>query len=184
MLKRSLLIAAGVVALLIVGFAAVVALQPNDYRITRQATMGAPAAAVFDQINDFRRWQAWSPWAKLDPAAKNTFEGPAFGPGAIFRWSGNEKVGEGAMTILESKPAELVRLKLEFIRPFPDSCTTEFAFQPTGDQTSVTWTMIGRHQNFLSKAVCFCMNMDKMVGGDFEKALANIKSIVERPADG
>src|SRR5262245_42636555 len=99
-------------------FVVVVATRPSEFRVSRSAKMTAPPATVFEQVNDFHQWEAWSPWAKLDPNVKNTFEGPAAGTGAIFRWAGNNEVGEGAMTILESRPSELVSIKLEFIKPF------------------------------------------------------------------
>ena len=164
-------------------FAGVVAMQPSEFLISRSATMNAAPAAVFAQVNDFHNWEAWSPWAKLDPNAKDTFEGPASGEGAIFRWAGNDEVGEGSMTILESKPNERIRIKLAFIKPMEDSCDTEFTFQPEGQGTKVTWTMSGTH-NFLGKAVCLVMNMDKMVGDKFEEGLASLRAVAERaPAD-
>jgi hypothetical protein len=159
-------------------FAGVVAMQPDDFRVVRSTTIAAPAADVFAQVNDFHKWEAWSPWAKLDPAAKNTFEGPTEGTGAIFKWSGNNEVGEGKMTLTESHPYDLITIKLEFVKPFAATNTTEFTFQPVGEQTTITWAMTGQ-KNFVSKAVCMFMNMDKMVGGDFEKGLASMKSIVE-----
>jgi hypothetical protein len=167
-------------ALLVVGVAFVgfVAIQPSEYRVTRSATMNASAAEVFAQVNDFQKWEAWSPWAKLDPAAKNTFEGPASGTGAIFHWDGNDKVGAGSLTITESRPNEKIQLQLAFIRPFEDTCTTEFTFQPHGEQTEVTWSMFGK-KDFIGKACCLFMDMDKMIGGDFENGLASIKKIVE-----
>src|SRR5574341_1239701 len=122
MLKKILIVLAVIVGV----FVGVVAMQPSDFRIVRTATMSAPAPALFVQVNDFHNWEAWSPWAKLDPAAKNAFEGPSAGTGAIFKWSGNDQVGEGIMTLTESRPHELVRIKLEFIKPFPDTSTTEF----------------------------------------------------------
>ena len=128
-------------------------------------------------MNDFHKWSDWSPWAKLDPAAKNTFEGPASGVGATFRLAGNGDVGEGAMTITESRPAELIRIKLEFLKPFAATNTTEFTFKPAGDQTEVTWTMSGTN-NFVGKAMSLIMNCDKMVGGMFEKGFANMKAVV------
>src|SRR5579872_6514027 len=156
-------------------FLVIVALQPADYRVARTASISAPPETVFAQVNDFHKWEAWSPWAKLDPEAKNTFEGPSAGAGAIFTWAGNKKVGEGRMTLTESRPSELINIKLEFIKPYPSVCATEFAFKPEGSQTAVTWTMSGR-KDFVSKAFCMFMNMDKMVGGDFEKGLAQMKS--------
>jgi hypothetical protein len=101
-------------AVIVVVFVVIVALQPSDFRVARSATISAPASAVFAQVNDFHKWEAWSPWAKLDPAAKNSFEGPPAGIGAIFRWAGNDEVGAGSMTIIESRPSELIRIKLEF----------------------------------------------------------------------
>ena len=106
------------IAVILVAFVVIVALQPSDFRIVRSINISAPPAAVFAQVNDFHNWEAWSPWAKLDPAAKATFEGPSAGEGAIFRWVGNEEVGEGNMTITESRPSDLIRIKLEFPEAF------------------------------------------------------------------
>jgi hypothetical protein len=168
-------------AVLIVGFLVVAALQPADYRVVRSSSITAPPETVFIQVNDFHNWEAWSPWAKLDPACKNTFEGPPTGTGAGFAWAGNSKVGEGRMTVSESRASDLIRIKLDFLKPMASSCLTEFTFRPEGNQTTVTWTMSG-HKNFMSKAFCLFMNMDKMVGGDFERGLANLKSLVEAAA--
>ncbi len=179
--KRILLNVLVVVAAIMGVFAVIVALQPSDFRVTRTATISAPPAAVFDQVNDLHKWEAWSPWAKRDPNAKNTFEGPSAGTGAVFGWAGNSEVGEGRMTIIESRPDELIRLKLEFIKPFEDTSTTEFKFEPKDGPTLVTWSMYGEN-NFISKAFCLFMDMDKMIGGDFEQGLAQIKEIAETPA--
>src|SRR5882672_7787264 len=168
----------GVVVLVVLVVAVVAildAFQPSEFRIARTATIAAPAATVFAQVNDFHKWEAWSPWAKLDPAARNTFEGAAAGTGAVFAWAGNSKVGEGRMTITESRPNELVRIKLEFVKPFAATNTAEFTFKPEGERTAVTWSMFG-HNNFVGKAVCLVMNMDKTVGGEFDKGLASMKS--------
>ncbi len=166
------------IAAIIVVFVVIVSLRPADFRITRTATMPAPPEAVFAQVNDFHRWEAWSPWAKLDPACKNTYAGPAAGTGAVFSWSGNKKVGAGCMTILDSRPSHLIRIKLEFLRPFKATNTAEFTFAAQGAQTVVTWRMSGKN-NFMGKAFDLFMNFDKMVGGDFEKGLAALKSLVE-----
>ena len=162
-------------------FAAVVATRPSAYSVSRAAIMTARPAKIFAQVNYFHAWQAWSPWAQMDPAAKNSFEGSSSGTGAVFKWSGNRKVGEGAMTILESRTNELIRIRLEFIKPFASLCGTEFTFKPEGNQTQVTWTMTGEN-NFIAKAACLFMNMDKMVGGDFERGLAQMKSVAEAAA--
>jgi uncharacterized protein YndB with AHSA1/START domain len=168
-------------AAVVVVFAFVVALQPSDFRIVRSATIAAPPAAVFSQVNDFHKWEAWSPWAKMDPAAKNTFEGAQAGTGAIFGWAGNSKVGEGRMTLTESRPPDLIRIRLDFVRPFAGTNTAEFTFRPEGDQTVVTWSMAGKN-NFVARAFCLFVNMDKMLGGEFEKGLAQMKVLAEAAA--
>ena len=175
MLKWSL----AAIAAVIVVFLIVVALQPTDFKVERSATMRAPAPAVFAQVNDFQSWQAWSPWEKVDPALKRQYEGPKAGTGAVYAWQGNKDVGEGRMTITESKPAELVRIRLEFFKPMTAVNDTVFRFQPSGDSTAVTWTMTGRN-NFVAKAICLFVDMDKMVGGMFDQGLTQMKTIVER----
>jgi hypothetical protein len=175
---ETILIALGAVLVVLAVFAIVVALQPSEFSVTRTATMSAPAAEVFSQVNDFHNWEAWSPWAKLDPAARNSFAGAPAGTGAVFTWNGNKNVGEGVMTITESRPSDLIRIKLEFLRPFKGTNTAEFTFKPDSNQTVVTWSMAGT-KNFIVKAFGLFMSMDKMVGGQFEQGLANMKSIVE-----
>ena len=172
---RKILIA---LAVIIVVFVVVVAVQPADFRITRTATIAAPPEAIFQQVNDLGKWEAWSPWAKIDPKAKMTFTGPQAGVGASFSWAGNSEVGEGNNTIVESKPSEMVKFRLEFIRPMKATNATEFTFQPEGGKTVVTWTMTGRN-GFMGKAFGLFVNCDKMVGGDFEKGFASMKAIVE-----
>jgi hypothetical protein len=177
MLKWTLLGLGGV----IVVFLIVVAMQPADFRIERSATMRAPAAAAHAQVNDFHNWQAWSPWEKVDPALKRSYEGPDAGTGAVYAWQGNKDVGEGRMTIMESRPGELVRIKLEFFKPFAATNTADFTFKPSGENTTVTWAMSGQN-NFVSKAMCLFINMDTMVGGMFEQGLNQMKTVVERKA--
>jgi len=159
-------------------FAVIVAMRPSDFRVERSAVVAAPAPVVFAQVNDLHNWDAWSPFAKLDPAAKQTFEGPRAGTGAALAWAGNKQAGEGRMTITESRPYELIRFRLDFVKPFAVTNTAEFTFTSWGDQTAVTWSMSGR-QNFMAKAFCMFMSMDKMVGGEFEKGLAQMKSVAE-----
>jgi hypothetical protein len=156
----------------------IVALQPSEYRVARSTKISAPPAAVFAQVNDFRKWAAWNPWGKIDPAMKQSYEGASAGVGAIYAWTGNNEVGEGRMTITESRPSELIRIKLEFFKPFAGNSLADFTFKPEGDQTAVTWSMTGQ-SNFTAKAVHLFMNMDKMIGGQFEKGLADMKLVVE-----
>lgn len=181
MIKKILLLAVVVIVLGIAIFAVVVSMQPSHYQIQRSATINAPATVVFNQVNDFHKWDAWSPWAKLDPNMKTKFEGAPAGPGAVYSWTGNSDVGEGKMTITDSKPGEMVKIKLDFIKPFAATSDTVFNFKSQGNQTAVTWTMDGEN-NFVGKAFCLFMNMDKTVGPDFEKGLAQMKTVSEKSA--
>jgi len=167
-----------IAAVVVVGLVVVIAMQPPTYTVTRSATVAAPPAKVYPLVNELRQWQDWSPWAKLDPAVRNTFEGPAAGTGAIFAWDGNSKVGVGRMTITDSRTDASVRLTLAFIRPFADTSQVAFTFVPEGQGTRVTWTMTGRRK-FVAKAMCLVMNMDKMIGGDFERGLAQLGALAE-----
>lgn len=160
-------------------FLLVASMRPDDLRVSRSISISAPAALPFAQINDVRKWQEMSPYVKYDPAAKTTFAGPEAGVGASFAWAGNAKVGEGRMTIVESRPNELVRFKLEFFKPWACTNAAEFSFRPTASGTEVTWTMSGKNK-LVSKAMGLVMNMDKMIGRDFEAGLQNLKSLAEK----
>jgi len=174
MLKKVLLGIVGVIGIFLI----VVALQPSEFKVTRSATIAAPASTVFAQVNDFHQWPAWSPWEKMDPTMKRTYDGAASGNGAGYGWVGNDKVGEGRMTITESRAPELIKIKLEFLKPFAATNAVEFSLKPEGAQTSVTWAMSGE-KNFMMKGFCLFMDMDKHVGGDFERGLANLKTVLE-----
>jgi hypothetical protein len=174
-----ILIIVAAIALLLIGLLIIVAMQPAEFRISRKGLINAPPAKAFAQVNDFHNWEAWSPWANLDPTMKQTYEGPPSGKGAVYSWDGNKQVGEGRMTITESHPHELIVIKLEFIKPFTATNTTEFAFAPKGSQTEVTWTMLGKN-NFMMKAMHMLMNMEKILGKEFDKGLAAMKIAAER----
>lgn len=167
----------GIVVIVVV-LAVIVSMQPAEFRVARSATMSAPAPTVFAQVNDLHKWEAWNPWQKKDPAMKLTFAGPPAGPGASYSWAGNNEVGEGRLTITESRPSDVVRIKLEFMKPFAATNTAEFTFKQEGDKTAVTWSMEGTN-NFFAKALHLVMNMDKMVGGEFEKGLVDMKAAAE-----
>lgn len=167
-----------VLAVIVVVFVVVVAMQPSEFRVARSTTVSAPPAAVFAQVNDFHKWEAWNPWGKIDPAMKQTYEGALAGVGAIYTWAGNNEVGEGRMTITESRPSDLIRVRLEFFKPLRATNIAEFTFKPEGNQTAVTWSMFGQN-NFMAKAIHLFINMDKMIGGQFEKGLAQMKAIAE-----
>jgi hypothetical protein len=178
MIKKAIL---GILALIVVAvaiFCVVVAMQPADFKVTRSASINAGQDVIFEQINDFHKWDAWSPWAKLDPSMKTTYSGPSTGIGAGYAWTGNDKVGEGKMAITASHPNEHIAIDLEFIKPFAAKNVTEFVLKPEGAKTNVTWTMSGTN-NFMAKAFSLFMNMDKLVGGDFEKGLSQLKTVSE-----
>jgi uncharacterized protein YndB with AHSA1/START domain len=174
MLKKVGLGALVVVAVL----AVVIATRPGDFQVQRSTKIAASPEVVFSLVSDFHQWAKWSPWEKRDPNMKKTFEGAPSGVGAVYSWSGNNKVGEGRMTLTESKPNERVLIKLEFIKPFPATNQTELTLSPEAGATAVTWTMRGTN-NFVGKAFSLVMNMDKMVGGDFETGLAQLKQTSE-----
>jgi uncharacterized protein YndB with AHSA1/START domain len=177
MLKKILVGLLVIVAILVV----VIAIQPSEFHVARATTIAAPAPVVFAQVTDFHKWEAWNPWGKLDPAARQTYEGAPAGAGAIYTWSGNAQVGEGRMTMVESRPSDLIRIKLEFFKPMAGTSNAEFTFKPEGDRTAVTWAMTGTN-NFIGKAMCLVVNMDRMIGGQFEKGLSDMKTVAEAAA--
>jgi len=177
-MRKKILIVLAALAAIVIVFLIIVAMQPPEFRVTRSATVATAPTEVFPHVNELKKWDAWSPWAKLDPNAKHGFEGPAAGTGSAMTWAGNNEVGEGRMTITESRPSELVRFRLEFYKPMAGTSDAEFTFKPQGNQTEVTRTMTGTN-NFIAKAMCTVMNMDKMIGGQFEQGLASLKSIAE-----
>ena len=169
------------VLVLIVAVIAFIATRPAYSRIQRSAQINAPADVVFSIINDLRRWAEWSPYDKRDPNMKKTFEGPSAGPGAIYIWNGNSQVGEGRLTIVESKPGELVSMRLEFSRPFKCDNQVNFRIVPSDGGTRVSWIMDGKN-NFMGKFMSLIMDMDKMVGTDFEHGLANLNTVAHAEA--
>ena len=179
MLKKILIALAAIILIFVV----VVALQPSEFQMERSTTIAAPQADVFAQVNDFHKWDAWSPWAKLDPQAKVTFEGPPEGEGTVMTWSGNSEVGEGKMTLTESRPNELVKTRVDMVKPFEGTSTSEFTFKPEGDQTAVTWS-VAAHHNFMEKALCLVMGGKTMMSDLMEKGLAQMKSVVESKSSG
>ncbi len=177
MIKKALI--AFLLALLVV--AAYVQTRPATYLVTRTTAIAVPPAAVFIFVNDFHNWTKWSPWAKLDPQMKETYEGPSSGVGAVYKWSGNDKAGEGVMTIAESKQDQSVAINLSFTKPYASSSVVKLEMSPEGAGSAVTWTMTGEN-NFLLKAMSVFVSMDQMVGADFEKGLTQLKSAAEAAA--
>lgn len=166
--------------LILIIFAATVATQPSDFKISRSTLINAPASSIYNQINNLKNWNAWSPWAKIDPEATATFSGTEAGVGSAMTWSSkNPEVGVGTMTITENKQDELVKMRLDFQEPFQASNAAEFNLITQGDKTEVSWSMTGTN-NFIGKAMSLIFNCDKMVGGKFEEGLNNLKNIAEK----
>jgi Polyketide cyclase / dehydrase and lipid transport len=156
------------------------ATRPDTFRITRSITIDAKPEVVHALLNDFKGWKTWSPWEKKDPAMKGVFSGESAGVGAAYRWEGNKEVGTGEMSIIESLPGKLVKVKLDFLKPFEAHNTAEFTLTENANQTNVEWAMYGP-QPFVAKLMSLVFNMEKMVGPDFEQGLASLKAQAEAP---
>ena len=178
MLKKILIGLGALLALLLI----VISLQPATFHVERSITIAAPPEAAFAQVNDFHAWGAWSPWEKLDPAMKRTYDAAPAGVGAKYAWVGNKDVGEGRMTIEKSDPGRLISVKLEFLKPFEATNTATFTFEKTSEGNKTTWAMDGNN-HFISKAMSLVMDMDKMIGPDFERGLASLKTAAEAAAE-
>jgi uncharacterized protein YndB with AHSA1/START domain len=167
-----------VLAIAIATVLVLAAAKPDTFSVRRGAVMKTQPEKIFSLINDFHQWRTWSPWENKDPAMKRTFDGAESGTGAVYAWDGNKNVGSGRMEILDaSRPSKIV-IKLDFFKPFEGHNTAEFTMLPQGDATSVNWVMHGPAP-FMSKVMQVFMNIDKMIGKDFEVGLANLKRLTE-----
>lgn len=175
MLKK-LVIAVVVILAVIAGLAA---MQPDTFTVTRSITIKAPPEKIIPLVNDFRNWQSWSPWEHLDPNMQRTFSGAASGTGAVYAWQGNSDVGKGRMEITGQELPFKVTVKLEFIEPIASTNITDFTLVPKGELTTVNWTMNGPMM-YLTKIMSVFTSMDKMIGKDFEKGLAQLKAVAEK----
>jgi hypothetical protein len=176
MIKKILI---GIAAVVVV-FLIVAATRPANFRVERSATIAASPATLFEQVNDHHKFLVWNPFMKLDPNVKVTYSGPESGVGAVCSWDGNSDIGAGSCTIIESKPGELVRSRMDWKRPMEGIATVDFTFKPEGDKTLVTWTMYGTN-GFMGKVVSIFINCDKMVGPQFEKGLADLGKVAAGP---
>jgi uncharacterized protein YndB with AHSA1/START domain len=155
--------------------------DPSDastYRVERSVEIDAPANAIFEQLVDFHRWTAWSPWEDLDPNLHRTYSGADAGVGAVYEWSGIRKAGQGRMEIRSASAPDALSIQLDFLKPFKSSSTASFALTPTDAGTRVTWSMVG-NKTFMTRFTGVFMSMDKMIGPDFEKGLARLKALAE-----
>jgi hypothetical protein len=168
-----------VIVVLIAGVLIFAATKPDTFRVQRAASIKAPPEKVFGFINDFNRWGAWSPWEKKDPAMKRTFGATTTGKGSTYAWDGNKDVGQGSMEIVDSIIPTKIALKLDFVKPFEAHNIVVFTLEPKGGATNVTWAMEGPVPYF-AKIIHVFINMDSMVGKDFEAGLANLKTAAEK----
>ena len=172
----NILLALGILVALVLIYAAT---RPDTFRIERSVRMKAAPDKIFPHLVDFHNWSAWSPWEKLDPAMTRTYSGAASGVGAVYAWEGNKKVGKGRMEITDTTPSSRMVIKLDFLAPWEAHNSTIYTLAASGGETTVTCAMEGKNQ-FMGKVMGLFMNMDKMIGADFEKGLANMKALVER----
>ena len=166
------------VAVVIAAILVLAATRPDTFRVERSAQISAPPQKILALVNDFHQWGAWSPYEKLDPTMKRTYAGTAAGAGAVYEWEGNSKAGQGRMQIIDAAPTRTA-IQLDFIKPFAAHNIAAFTAQPQGAVTRVTWSMEGPAP-FIHKVLGLFLNMDKMVGGDFETGLANLKTLAEK----
>ena len=155
------------------------ATKPDTLRVTRAISIEASADRIFPLINDFHQWVVWSPYETKDPAMKRSYDGAQSGKGAVYGWDGDKNVGSGRMEILDASAPSKIVIKLDFFKPFEGHNTAEFTMLPQGDATNVTWTMYGPAV-FMSKLMQVFINLDRMIGRDFEAGLANMKKLTEK----
>jgi uncharacterized protein YndB with AHSA1/START domain len=165
--------------LVLVIILAVAATRPDTFRVERATQIKAPPEKIFNLIDDFHQWGAWSPWERLDPEMKRFYSGAPRGKGAVYAWEGNSDVGRGRMEITDSDAPSHIVIALHFIEPFEAQNVTEFNLSPNGDSTDVRWSMRGRNP-YIAKLMTMFVSMDSMVGKDFEAGLANMKAVAER----
>jgi hypothetical protein len=179
-----MLTAIGIILLLIilvvVASLAYASTKPDAFRVQRMTSIDAPPDTIFPLLDDFQRWAEWSPWENKDPAMKRTYVGAPAGQGAAYAWRGNRNVGAGRMEIIETSPPLRLLIDLHFLKPFQARHKAEFHLEPTGAATRVTWVMHGRAHPMM-KTMGLFMNMDQMIGRDFETGLANLKRASENP---
>ena len=175
---KALAVIAVIVVIVLAGILIHAATRPDSFRVERIVAIKAPPDRIFPMIDDLKAWTTWSPYEKKDPAMKRTFGAVTAGKGATYAWDGNKQVGQGSMEILESSPTRVV-IKLDFIKPFEAHNTAEFILQPKGDVTDVTWAIHGPNP-YLAKVMGIFIDIDKMVGKDFERGLADLKAGAEK----
>jgi|688.fasta_scaffold360113_2 hypothetical protein len=183
MLKKVVLGIASIFVLLIGGLAIFISTRPDQFVVQRSIAIKAPPAPIYPLIADFHKWGTWSPYERLDPKMERRYAGNESGLGAKYIWDGNEKAGSGTMEIIEAVPPSKVAIRLDFSKPFEGHNIAEFKLEPKGEETNVSWSMSGP-SSFMMKFVGLFMNMDQMIGRDFEIGLDNLKNVVEKSEAG
>ena len=178
-MSEAIVIIAVIVAIAIAAVLILAATKPDTLRVQRSVSIKAPAETIFPLIHDFQQWRSWSPYENKDPAMKRTYSGAERGRGAVYAWDGDKNVGSGRMEILEASAPQKIVIKLDFFTPFEGHNTAEFTMLPQGDGTHVTWVMSGC-SNFMARLIQVFINLDNMIGRDFEAGLANLKKLTEK----
>ncbi len=176
---KILKIAGVVIAVLVLAVLGMASRQPDEFRVERKIVVAAKPDAVFPWLNEPKKTTEWSPWEEKDPNMKKVFSGPAGGKGAVYEWDGNREIGAGKLEITESVPGKSVVMDLSFTRPMQDTSVARYDVAPVEGGSEVAWSISGKH-TFVSKIMCSFMSMDKMIGGEFEKGLAKLKTVVEK----
>jgi len=175
---KTILIILGVLLALVI----ILGLTGSDtYRYERSVTIAAPADAVYEHVASLGAMDKWSPWNDLDPNVKKSIEGTDGAVGAVAKWEGNDDIGKGEQRLDTLVPGKLVRTHLTFLEPWQQECGAGIDLAQAGDSTKVTWFMVGEN-NFMGKVMGVFMDMDAMIGKDFEKGLGRLKSIAEEDA--
>ena len=175
----TIVIIAAVIGVGLAGIVAYAATRPDSFSVQRSASIKAPPEAIFPLIASLRRMNTWNPFVEPDPAIKIEYIGPDSGKGAIHTWKGNSQVGEGRIEITDAVEPSRVGMKLDMVKPMAAHNTVEFSLLPSGDATTVTWAMSGQ-QPLIGKVMSLFIDCDKMIGGQFDKGLANLKAIAEK----
>jgi uncharacterized protein YndB with AHSA1/START domain len=179
MLRKVVIAGVGVIVVLAAVVLGLAATKPDAYRVERSADIAAPPEEIYGHIADLHRWAAWSPWERIDPAMQRTFSGAESGTGAVYEWAGNSDIGKGRMEIEDTTPPNRLALKLEFLEPFESQARVDFTLEPAGGGTRVTWAMEGQNL-FVGKVIGVFVDMDRMIGDQYELGLANLKTLAEK----
>ena len=169
-----------VIAVLLAAVLIYASTRPDTFRVERSTRIQAPPEKIYAVMSDFRRFPEWSPYEHRDPAMQRTLGATTSGAGAVYAWTGNSQVGSGRMEITAVSPPTSVTIKLDMIKPIEGHNVVEFTLTPDGDFTAVTWAMQGPSP-FISKLMGLFINMDRMIGTDFEAGLATLKTNIESP---